>query len=96
MVAMGTEPVPGAIGYSWLVAYRDGLSEAYTTTGPRLDFQARAGHCFTLTVCAETGHQCSEPSYEVCTDPLAGDTSPFDASVGIPDYLEVLRNWDGP
>lgn len=92
-LAMGTTPVPGATGYSWLFTYRDGTVESFTTTDPRLDFVARAGHCFTLTTCAEPGHLCSEPSYEVCTDPIAGDTAPFDGTVGFPDYLDVGRHF---
>lgn len=92
-LVIGTTTVLGATSYSWEVTYRDGVRVIYSTVEPRLDFNARSGQCFTAVTCAEPEHSCSAPSYEVCADPLIGDTAPFDGIVGLSDYLAVGSHW---
>ena len=93
-IVMGTLPVTDATSYSWTLHYRDGTNvELGTTTDPEVTFNARAGRCFTLEVCSQPSGQCTPGRYEVCADPIPGDTTPFDGVVGSPDYVNVIQNF---
>jgi hypothetical protein len=94
VLTMGIVPVDGVSGYAWTVLYRDGRTqELPDTVDPRVTFTPIPGRCFRLEACTLPSMVCSPPSYEVCADPLVGDTSPFDGAVGSPDYLAVGQHW---
>lgn len=80
------DPVPT----EWTITYADGVVQTYSTQDNRLDLSARPGHRFTIVQCHDTA--CSMP-VELVADPLPGDAN-LDGTVGLQDYMDVLRNWN--